>query len=64
MTREPITEVLERMIEGFWRDRPDTDFQRGYLAAVLEVYGHCRAPKQYLLRNGKYLVEPRAPLTD
>jgi hypothetical protein len=36
MTAEQ-TEVLE-MINGFIADPPDSDYQRGYLAALLEVY--------------------------
>jgi hypothetical protein len=29
---------IERAIDGFLSDPPDSDFQRGYLAALLNVY--------------------------
>jgi hypothetical protein len=33
-----ITPLLEQAISGFLIDPPDTDYQRGYLAAVLWAY--------------------------
>lgn len=32
-----MTEYLEAMLSSFVNDPPDTDYQRGYLAALLDV---------------------------
>jgi hypothetical protein len=33
-----VTDYLLKQIDGFISNPPDTDFQRGYLAAVLDTY--------------------------
>lgn len=39
-TREPETveTYIERVIDSFFFDLPDTDYQRGYLAAMVDTY--------------------------
>jgi hypothetical protein len=33
-----IRPYIERAIDGFLADPPDSDFQRGYLAGLLNIY--------------------------
>jgi hypothetical protein len=38
MTRSQIIQMLKDMIGSFMRDPADSDYQRGYEAALREVY--------------------------
>lgn len=38
MTMQQMLQHLEQAIHGFDRDPADTDYQRGYLAALIETY--------------------------
>ncbi len=49
---------IEKAIRGFIADPPDTDYQRGYLAALLVVYREAMDGDESLARKADLLATP------
>ncbi|MBX9910832.1 MAG: hypothetical protein K2Z25_19270 [Beijerinckiaceae bacterium] len=49
---------IEAAIRGFLADPPDTDYQRGYLAALVVVYGEAMDGDADLIRRADLLATP------